>query len=458
MSAEKDKPYALTPDLAKIIVERKTIRSDAPNTQPGDVGNGHVLVIDADHQMFNGLIYTRRILNKGKTEKYSCTSMGRRHHLHNEVWMFHNGELPDGYVIHHEHRKPDGKFDPDMNDIEWLFIMTQSEHVYYHHVADPYIEKICQNPKCGKKFLAPSYGVQYCCRECNAAVHSERTNRMRKSKVITPEIAKVLEEDIELAKDIFVDAGHDKHGAKMELRPCFYCHRPFLTAANRPAIMCARPDCKGRALLIAISNMQNTIAKRIMARSNGLRTFYNEQFGKLNAYLDDDGVPWFIGKQMAEMLGYKDTKSAIIDHVEENDKKMVPLLQLQRWQITTFASPRGLMFINEFGMNDLIINSQLPAAKQIRHWLTHDVMPKLRQSGYYAFVDNPSFLTDYFTDEELCAAFQFRELNGGNMQALVDLNRLTDGQRQLIMQIIEQFRDANRVPTIAAAPSEPAKD
>ena len=420
------------------------IRPDAPGTQPGEPGNGHVLVIDADHQMFGGLFYTRRILNNGKTEKYSCTSMGRRYYLHNEVWMFHNGELPDGYVIHHEHRKPNGKFDSDMNDIEWLFLMKQSEHVYYHHVADPYIEKTCKNPKCGKKFLAPSYGNEYCCKKCSSEARNERVNIARQSKFVTPEIAATLEEDIALARDFAIDAGYDPHVGALETRFCYYCHRPFTTAANSLTPVCTRPDCKGRALMISFGKMQHLILERIAAR-NKLRTFYNEQFGKLDVYLDDDGVPWFVGKQVAEMIGYKNSRKAIRDHVESEDKREERIVTPSR-----NGGVQTMILINEYGMNDLILDSELPAAKKIRHWISHEVMPKLRRTGLYAFVDEPPLLSKYFTEEELQAAYDFREMYGGSIQALADLNRLSDAERQLGVQMIKMLVNRHEEPSIIA--------
>ena len=100
-------------------------------------------------------------------------------------------------------------------------------------------------------------------------------------------------------------------------------------------------------------------------------------------------------------------------------------------------------------MNDLIIQSQLPAAKEIRHWLTHEVMPKLRRRGYYSFLDNPSFMSDYFSDEELMMLFLFRE-QCGSVQALADLNRLTDAERQLVVQMIKMLVNRHEEPSIIA--------
>ena len=447
MVMKKEKPYALTTALAMEIVARKKIRPDAPGTRPGEPGNGHVLVIDSDHQMFGGNIYTSRFVRQDKILRYKYNADGRTHLLHIEVWKFHNGEIPGGFVIHHDHRRLDGTFDPNENNIEHLFMMKKSEHSYYHNVATESFERTCQNPKCGKKFHTINHRAMYCCEQCGRDTRT--ANRIIGSNFVTPEIAKQLEEAIAIASDVHFNADSNNSKQAMEIRSCFFCHRPFITRANRPGLVCARPGCKGRALLIALAEMQNSIAKRAADRSNKLRTFYNEQFGKLDTYVDENGVPWFIGRQVAEMLGYKNTKDALIRLVEKDDRKIVSLDEIQRSGIPTFASPRGLTFINEFGMNDLIIQSQLPAAKEIRHWLTHEVMPKLRRRGYYSFLDNPSFMSDYFSDEELMMLFLFRE-QCGSVQALADLNRLTDAERQLVVQMIKMLVNRHEEPSIIA--------
>ena len=76
------------------------IRPDEPGTKPGDPGNGRVLVIDAKHQKFNGHKYH---LKKGY---YVCTINEKQYRLHADVWAYHNGSLPDGYIVHHDHRNP----------------------------------------------------------------------------------------------------------------------------------------------------------------------------------------------------------------------------------------------------------------------------------------------------------------------------------------------------------------
>lgn len=92
-----------------------------------------------------------------------------------------------------------------------------------------------------------------------------------------------------------------------------------------------------------------------------------------------DDEPWFVGKDVAEALGYSDTKSALADHVDDDDKQII-----QRGQIATLEIPnRGLTIINESGLYGLILSSKLPTAKQFKRWVTNEVLPSIRKNGGY---------------------------------------------------------------------------
>ena len=133
------------------------------------------------------------------------------------------------------------------------------------------------------------------------------------------------------------------------------------------------------------------------------RVFNDAELGRLDVITINE-QPWFIGRQIATMLGYKDTKSAIIDHVDDGDKRLLTYNEIQRWQITTFASPRGLMLINQYGVNDLLILSKMPAAARLRYFLSHEVMPAIQQYGVYMTpeaiektLSNPDFIINLAT-------------------------------------------------------------
>lgn len=117
-----------------------------------------------------------------------------------------------------------------------------------------------------------------------------------------------------------------------------------------------------------MENKENTLVK----------VFENPKFGKVRTVMVK-GEPWFVGKDVALALGYKNTKDALSSHVDIEDKSI-----LKRSEITTFEIPtRGLTIINESGVYALVFGSKLPTAKQFKHWVTHDVLPTLRKTGSY---------------------------------------------------------------------------
>ena len=110
----------ITPKLEKEIRARTHIRPDAPNTKPGEEGNGHILIVDEKHQKFNGQVYYQNKNGYFVANVYVNSGKRTLEFLHIAVWRFHNGAKPDGYVIHHEHKDADGNWDTTCNDIECL--------------------------------------------------------------------------------------------------------------------------------------------------------------------------------------------------------------------------------------------------------------------------------------------------------------------------------------------------
>lgn len=117
---------------------------------------------------------------------------------------------------------------------------------------------------------------------------------------------------------------------------------------------------------------------------NNLQIFENQEFGSIRT-VTIDGEPWFVGKDVAEALGYVDPKDAIRKHVDSEDKLLV-----QKGQIATLEIPnRGMTIINESGMYSLIFGSKLESAKRFKHWVTSEVLPAIRKTGKYETVSNP---------------------------------------------------------------------
>ena len=119
---------------------------------------------------------------------------------------------------------------------------------------------------------------------------------------------------------------------------------------------------------------------------NELKIFENEQFGTIRT-VEIDNTPYFVGKDVAEVLGYSDTFGALKKHVDDEDK--------QNCQNDSFESNRGLTVINESGLYSLILSSKLPKAKEFKRWVTSEVLPTIRKHGVYAVdevLENPDML------------------------------------------------------------------
>lgn len=107
---------------------------------------------------------------------------------------------------------------------------------------------------------------------------------------------------------------------------------------------------------------------------SSLITFENMEFGKLTV-MEKDGEFFFIGKEVAEKLGYSNTRDALVRHIAEEDKGVVKHDTLGGRQLFTI--------INESGLYSLILSSKLPQAKDFKRWVTTEVLPSIRKNGGY---------------------------------------------------------------------------
>ena len=107
---------------------------------------------------------------------------------------------------------------------------------------------------------------------------------------------------------------------------------------------------------------------------NELQIFQNPDFGEVRTTVID-GEPWFVGKDVADILGYRNGSRDINRHVDEEDR--------QNYQNGTFESPRGMTIINESGLYSLVLSSKLPTAKKFKRWVTSEVLPAIRKHGDY---------------------------------------------------------------------------
>ena len=106
-----------------------------------------------------------------------------------------------------------------------------------------------------------------------------------------------------------------------------------------------------------------------------IQVFENKEFGKVRT-TDVNGQPYFVGKDVAEILGYTNPSKAIADHVDDEDK-------LNNETLSSLGQ-RGGWLINESGLYSLILTSKLPKAKAFKRWVTSEVLPSIRRHGLYA--------------------------------------------------------------------------
>lgn len=126
-----------------------------------------------------------------------------------------------------------------------------------------------------------------------------------------------------------------------------------------------------------------------------LQVFNNEQFGQVRVILKNN-EPWFIGKDIAEVLGYKDSSDALKRHVEDEDKGV--------GETPTPGGKQNMIVINESGLYSLVLSSKLPEAKKFKKWVTNEVLPSIRKHGAYMTDDtlekailSPDFLIQLAT-------------------------------------------------------------
>ena len=117
---------------------------------------------------------------------------------------------------------------------------------------------------------------------------------------------------------------------------------------------------------------------------NNLTVFKNQEFGEVRS-VTIDGAAYFVGKDVAEILGYERETKAIVDRVDSEDRFMLD--NKTQSQIGIELGQRGGWLINESGLYSLILSSKLPTAKKFKHWVTSEVLPAIRKHGMYAIDD-----------------------------------------------------------------------
>ena len=151
---------------------------------------------------------------------------------------------------------------------------------------------------------------------------------------------------------------------------------------------------------------------------NQIKIFESPEFGRIRTVSDEKGEPWFIGKDVATVLGYSNVRDALCKHVDKEDKGVANCDSLGGRQKTTI--------INESGLYSLILSSKLPRAREFKRWVTSEVLPQIRRTGGYI----PLAAED---DEKTILAKAVRILN----RTLEQKDELLEAQRPKV-----EFADA----------------
>lgn len=113
-----------------------------------------------------------------------------------------------------------------------------------------------------------------------------------------------------------------------------------------------------------------------------LQIFNSPEFGAIRT-IEKDGEPWFVGKDVAEILGYANASKAVSTHVDDEDKTFIMLDIADSQNGNVLAGQSKTTIINESGLYSLVLSSKLPTAKKFKRWVTSEVIPSIRKHGAY---------------------------------------------------------------------------
>ena len=151
----------------------------------------------------------------------------------------------------------------------------------------------------------------------------------------------------------------------------------------------------------------------------------NPQFGEIRT-IEKDGEPWFVGRDVAEALGYAKAQNAIAVHVDDEDKGTAPI------QGTAYETRATI--INESGLYALIFGSKLPSAKPFKHWVTSEVLPSIRKTG------------GYNADATMQSV----------VQTLATMQRVLEAQQEINKKLLSQLQTPPTVPPEQLTFTEPS--
>jgi len=153
---------------------------------------------------------------------------------------------------------------------------------------------------------------------------------------------------------------------------------------------------------------------------NEIQIFENEEFGRIRTLLID-GEPWFIGKDVTEILGYAKARNAVTAHVDEEDRTHALI------QGGCSTGLQDTLLINESGLYSLILSSKLPGAKAFKRWVTSEILPTIRRTGGYVN-DEELFISTYMPHADDATQQLFRM----SLQQIRRLNEKIEHDKPLV--------------------------
>ena len=167
---------------------------------------------------------------------------------------------------------------------------------------------------------------------------------------------------------------------------------------------------------------------------DNLQVFTKDEFGTIRT-VQLNNETYFVGKDVAEALGYKNTRDALVAHVAEEDKNTVAISDGNR------GNPNQTV-INESGLYALIFGSKLESAKRFKHWVTSEILPSIRKHGMYAvddLINDPDLAIKAFT--------ALREERNKNKLLMEDVKRMKP--KEEFFDAVADSKDAIEIGKVA---------
>lgn len=149
--------------------------------------------------------------------------------------------------------------------------------------------------------------------------------------------------------------------------------------------------------------------------TKSIQVFNNTEFGEIRS-MTIDGEPYFVGKDVAAALGYTNTRKALIDHVDDEDRTGGVTIR------DSIGREQKPTIINESGMYSLILSSKLEGAKRFKRWVTSEILPAIRKTG--------AFATDSAAAEYKARELRIKEMNAQARLINAETRRLTILQKE----------------------------